>query len=290
MRNNLLLADIIQWLCNVKIGHSSRSAIYLSYLWSISAKLAAVVICLIIILRDNFDRLYAIMPLIQLSPDSIDFPPVDYALEDPNGLLALGGDLSPERLLNAYHNGIFPWFSPDDPILWWSPDPRAILIPEQLHVSRSMTKFINKTSLSVTINTAFHQVIEACADERDEGTWIDPSIQRSYIQLYLQGVAHSVEVWDQQELVGGLYGVEQGSLFCGESMFSRQTNASKLALYVFCQHFIHHGGKLIDCQILNPHTESLGATEIPRSDYLQFLYKLRQQLLSPACWAPQYLR
>ncbi|SUB82984.1 leucyl/phenylalanyl-tRNA--protein transferase [Pragia fontium] len=230
------------------------------------------------------------MPLIQLSADSYDFPPVDYALNDPNGLLALGGDLSPQRLISAYQNGIFPWFSSDDPILWWSPDPRAVLIPQQLHISRSMAKFIKKTPLSVTINQAFEQVISACSSERDEGTWIDLSIQQSYCQLHQQGIAHSVEVWHEGDLVGGLYGVEQGALFCGESMFSRQTNASKLALYAFCCHFLSYGGKLIDCQILNDHTESLGAMEIPRADYLQFLYKLQQESLPQACWTSQKLR
>lgn len=229
------------------------------------------------------------MRIIQLSSDSYDFPPVDYALDDPNGLLALGGDLSPQRLMNAYKNGIFPWFSSDDPILWWSPDPRAILIPQKLYVSRSMAKFIRKTAWRVTLNQAFSQVIKACADERDEGTWIAPAIQQSYIQLHRQGIAHSVEVWDNDELVGGLYGIEQGALFCGESMFSRCTNASKFALYVFCQHFIENGGKLIDCQILNDHTESLGAVEISRSDYLQFLHKFQQLPLLQGCWTQQQL-
>lgn len=229
------------------------------------------------------------MPITQLHPDSVAFPPVEHALKDPNGLLALGGDLSPERLMSAYQNGIFPWFSPDDPILWWSPDPRAILIPQELHVSRSMKKFLRQTQLQVTINMAFDRVIAACANERNEGTWIVPPIQHSYVQLYNHGMAHSVEVWQDAELVGGLYGVEQGSVFCGESMFSRRDNASKLALYALCQHFVNYGGKLIDCQILNDHTESLGAKDILRSDYLHLLHKLQHQQLPIECWVPQRL-
>ncbi|MDR0805765.1 MAG: leucyl/phenylalanyl-tRNA--protein transferase [Enterobacteriaceae bacterium] len=230
------------------------------------------------------------MPLVQLSLDHNNFPPVNNALDEPNGLLAVGGDLSSARLINAYQQGIFPWFSEDDPILWWSPNPRAVLIPQELHLSRSMVKFVKKTPLRVTLNQAFGEVIAACADARNEGTWIAPEIQHAYTQLHQQGLAHSVEVWHEDKLVGGLYGVEQGALFCGESMFSRQTNASKLALYAFCRHFIDCGGKLIDCQILNDHTQSLGAIEIPRSAYLQFLYKLQQKPLSQGCWAAQQLR
>lgn len=229
------------------------------------------------------------MPIAQLHPESVTFPPVEYALDEPNGLLALGGDLSPEWLMSAYQNGIFPWFSPDDPILWWSPNPRAVLVPQELHISRSMKKFLRKTRFRVTLNSAFSQVIAACANERNEGTWIVPSIQRAYLQLHQQNRAHSVEVWEDDGLVGGLYGVDQGALFCGESMFSRRDNASKLALYALCQHFVNYGGKLIDCQILNDHTESLGAIEISRPDYLHFLHKLQQQQLPRECWSPQRL-
>lgn len=229
------------------------------------------------------------MQITQLHPESIAFPPVEYALNEPNGLLALGGDLSQKRLINAYQNGIFPWFSPNDPILWWSPDPRAVLIPQELHISRSMKKFLRKTQFKVTINSAFNKVIAACANKRNEGTWIVPSIQYAYIQLHQQQIAHSVEVWEGDALIGGLYGVEQGLVFCGESMFSQRDNASKLALYALCQHFANYGGKLIDCQILNDHTESLGAIEISRSDYLHFLNKYQQQQLSRECWSPQRL-
>jgi leucyl/phenylalanyl-tRNA--protein transferase len=229
------------------------------------------------------------MRLIQLARDSIAFPSPEGALREPNGLLALGGDLSPARLLMAYQRGIFPWFSPGDPILWWSPDPRAVLIPEQFHLSRSMKRFHNHSPYRVTLNHAFEQVIAGCASDRDEGTWITSDITEAYTRLYELGYAHSIEVWEGRELVGGMYGVIQGALFCGESMFSRRVNASKTALLVFCQHFSGHGGKLIDCQVLNSHTASLGAVEIPRRDYLQHLAALRTEHLSSHCWVPQTL-
>ncbi|WP_435954403.1 leucyl/phenylalanyl-tRNA--protein transferase [Dryocola sp. BD626] len=229
------------------------------------------------------------MRLIQLSRDSIAFPSPEGALREPNGLLALGGDLSPARLLMAYQRGIFPWFSPGDPILWWSPDPRAVLFPEHFHVSRSMKRFHNRSPYRVTLNHAFEQTIAGCADDRSEGTWITHDIVEAYTRLHELGYAHSIEVWEGDELVGGMYGVIQGALFCGESMFSRRENASKTALLVFCQHFLRHGGKLIDCQVLNSHTASLGAIEIPRRDYLRYLATFRPEALVSHCWVPQTL-
>ncbi len=229
------------------------------------------------------------MRLIQLSRDSIAFPSPEGALREPNGLLALGGDLSPARLLMAYQRGIFPWFSPGDPILWWSPDPRAVLFPQRFHLSRSMKRFHKRSPYRVTLNHAFEKVISGCADDRHEGTWITPDIVEAYTRLHELGYAHSVEVWEDDELVGGMYGVIQGALFCGESMFSRRENASKTALLVFCQHFLRHGGKLIDCQVLNSHTASLGAIEIPRRDYLHHLANLRSEHLISHCWVPQIL-
>jgi len=175
------------------------------------------------------------MRLVQLSRQSIAFPSPEGALREPNGLLALGGDLSPSRLLMAYQHGIFPWFSPGDPILWWSPDPRAVLWPGQFHLSRSMKRFHQRSPYRVTLNHAFGQVIEGCANNRDEGTWITSSIVKAYHQLHELGHAHSIEVWQGETLVGGMYGVAQGALFCGESMFSRAENASKTALLIFCQ-------------------------------------------------------
>ncbi|WP_058913176.1 leucyl/phenylalanyl-tRNA--protein transferase [Entomohabitans teleogrylli] len=229
------------------------------------------------------------MRLVQLSRYSMVFPSPEGALREPNGLLALGGDLSPGRLLAAYQRGIFPWFSPGDPILWWSPDPRAVLFPEQFHISRSFQRFIRRSPFRVTLNYAFERVITLCGQQRDEGTWITPEVNTAYCLLHELGHAHSIEVWQEDELVGGMYGVAQGALFCGESMFSRRENASKIALLSFCRHFLHYGGQLIDCQVLNPHTASLGALEIPRRDYLQHLSSLRLQSLEKTCWLPRLL-
>lgn len=229
------------------------------------------------------------MRLVQLSRHSIAFPSPEGALREPNGLLALGGDLSPARLLMAYQRGIFPWFSPGDPILWWSPDPRAILWPEKFHLSRSMKRFHKNSPYRVTLNYAFGQVIEGCANDREEGTWITHDVVDAYHRLHELGHAHSIEVWRKNELVGGMYGVAQGTLFCGESMFSRQENASKTALLVFCAEFIRQGGKLIDCQVLNSHTASLGAVETPRREYLEHLSRLRQQRLPSHFWIPRML-
>lgn len=229
------------------------------------------------------------MRLIQLSRESLNFPPPEMALREPNGLLAMGGDLSPQRLLNAYHRGIFPWFSPGDPILWWSPDPRAVLLPEHFHLSRSMKRFHQKSPYQVTLNQQFQQVIEGCASDRNEGTWITHEVKRAWQKLHELGHAQSIEVWRGEELVGGMYGLELGQIFCGESMFSRSENASKTALLVFSEYFQQQGGKLIDCQVLNPHTLSLGAQEIPRAAYLQYVHSLAHQPLSADCWQPRRL-
>lgn len=229
------------------------------------------------------------MRLVQLSRHSIAFPSPEAALREPNGLLALGGDLSPARLMMAYQQGIFPWFSPGDPILWWSPDPRAVLWPEQFHLSRSMKRFHKASPYRITLNHAFDRVIRSCADDRDEGTWITESIILAYQQLHELGYAHSIEVWRGDELVGGMYGVAQGALFCGESMFSRAENASKTALLVFCQAFVSSGGRLLDCQVLNNHTASLGAVEIPRKTYLEHLSELRTLPLAECFWVPRVL-
>ncbi|ELY7392427.1 leucyl/phenylalanyl-tRNA--protein transferase [Cronobacter universalis] len=229
------------------------------------------------------------MRLVQLSRHSIAFPSPEGALREPNGLLALGGDLSPARLMMAYQQGIFPWFSPGDPILWWSPDPRAVIWPERLHISRSMRRFHRRSPYRVTLNHAFNAVIQGCASDRDDGTWITNDVVIAWQRLHELGHAHSVEVWQDDTLVGGMYGVAQGALFCGESMFSRRENASKTALLVFCDYFLAQGGRLIDCQVLNPHTASLGAVEIPRRDYLQRLAELRPLPLEKRCWVPQTL-
>ncbi|MEH2920179.1 leucyl/phenylalanyl-tRNA--protein transferase [Samsonia erythrinae] len=229
------------------------------------------------------------MNLYQLSSQSLQFPDPSLALDEPNGLLAIGGDLAVDRLNIAYRQGIFPWFSPGEPILWWSPNPRAVLFPDALHLSRSMKKFLKRHPFQATLNQVFDDVIHACAHEHHDGTWITADIISAYRQLHRAGKAHSVEVWQDGTLVGGLYGVEQGSIFCGESMFSRADNASKYALLVFQQHFTRHGGKLIDCQVINAHTASLGVCEIPREHFLQQLAQYRDIPAAEGCWLPQPL-
>ncbi|HEX4871126.1 MAG TPA: leucyl/phenylalanyl-tRNA--protein transferase [Nevskiaceae bacterium] len=201
------------------------------------------------------------------------FPPPEQALREPNGLLALGGDLSVTRLLAAYSQGIFPWYNPDEPILWWSPDPRAILRPEQLRVSRSLGKAIRRADYAVTLDHAFGEVLQACAGERRQqrGTWLGADMREAYRQLHALGFAHSVELWRAGELIGGLYGVSLGQVFFGESMFSRQTDASKIALSWFCRQLQAWGFPLIDCQVASSHLASLGAVEISRSRFLDLL-------------------
>jgi len=220
-----------------------------------------------------------------LTADSIAFPPGNRAMQSPNGLLAAGGDLSPARLLNAYRNGIFPWYSAGQPLLWWCPDPRTVLAPAELHISRSMQKFMRQTPFTVTRDQDFSAVMRACAAPRRdaEGTWITPAMQAAYTQLHELGHAHSIEVWDDKELVGGLYGLALGRVFFGESMFSIRTNASKLAFIALAQHLENCGFALIDCQMPTDHLFSLGARSMPRGDFLQRL----QQLCPPeqgSCW------
>lgn len=226
--------------------------------------------------------------LIAQLDNSYEFPDPTNAMAEPNGLLAFGGDLSAERLRVAYHEGIFPWYSPNELPLWWSPNPRAVLIPGELHTGRTLLRFIRKHTYQITVNYAFDEVIYHCA-QRQEGTWIGPDVLRGYQALHHEGLAHSIEVWHDRQLVGGLYGVCIGTLFCGESMFSRMENASKCAFVAFYHHFLHHGGRLFDCQVLNHHTESLGAKNIPREEFLQHLYQLREQPLQSGCWSEQEL-
>ena len=207
--------------------------------------------------------------MILLNEDII-FPKAHLADED--GLLAIGGDLSPERLVAAYKNGIFPWFSIGEPILWWSPNPRFVLFPEKLKVSKSMKQILRNSNFSVTFNQDFKSVIHACAKTKrngEYGTWITQSMMDAYIQLHHLGLAKSVEVWLQNELVGGLYGVDLGNdVFCGESMFSKVSNASKVGFITFIQNTNY---KLIDCQVYTEHLESLGAEEMERDQFLEYL-------------------
>ena len=201
-------------------------------------------------------------------PDA--FPPVEAALTDPDGLLCVGGDLSPARLLEAYRRGIFPWFSEGQPILWWSPDPRTVLYPAEFKVSRSLAKTIRNRGFAVTVDRAFAEVMAHCADERlrPEGTWISPQMRAAYLRLHELGLAHSYETWDGDRLVGGLYGVALGSVFFGESMFSLERDASKVALAALVRAMIERNGRLIDCQVASTHLESLGARSIPRSQFV----------------------
>ena len=193
------------------------------------------------------------------------FPPITGA--EPNGLLAAGADLSPPRLIDAYQRGIFPWYSAHEPILWWSPAPRCVIVPEQFHASRSLQKHLRMGNFQVTSNHAFADVVHACAtvDDREHGTWITHNMFDAYCNMHTLGWAHSVEVWQEDELVGGVYGLAIGKVFFGESMFSRATDASKIALWVLCRALALMDFKLLDCQIENPHLLSLGAKNISHS-------------------------
>ena len=218
------------------------------------------------------------MPVYQLDDNDYWFPPVSEALDDPQGLLAVGGDLSVSRLLHAYQCGIFPWFSDHDPILWWAPSPRMVINPHQIHISKSMAKVIRKTPFIVTFDHAFERVVKACgstprADQTSVESWITQDMQHAYTQLYRRGYAHSVEVWHGGELVGGLYGVALGRMFFGESMFSRADNASKIAFIHLAQRIAQWGFVLIDCQMHTPHLASLGAQEIPMAEFENYLEK-----------------
>ncbi|GAA6152669.1 leucyl/phenylalanyl-tRNA--protein transferase [Pseudoteredinibacter isoporae] len=211
-----------------------------------------------------------------LLPGSSQFPPTANALEDPNGLLAAGGDLEPDTLLTAYRLGIFPWFDESQPILWWSPSPRAVIIPGEEHLSRSLKKHIRRSDQEIRCNTAFAEVMLACAEPRaeDEGSWITEDMVDAYIELHELGHAHSVETWHEGTLVGGLYGLKVGSVFFGESMFSRQSNASKYAFATLCQIARELGIGLIDCQVHNSHLESLGSQDIERPAFETLLQEL----------------
>lgn len=198
------------------------------------------------------------------------FPPVDEA--EDIGLLAIGGDLNPQRLLLAYSLGIFPWYNPGEPILWWSPDPRCVLFPGNIHISRSLRRALKRSELSVTFDQDFPGVVRACRGMRsDEGTWITPEMYQAYVGLYRLGFAHSVECWRKDQLVGGLYGISLGRIFFGESMFSKEDNASKIALVTLCGRLLESGFRVIDCQQTSPHLLSLGAEEISRRDFCRLL-------------------
>ncbi len=226
-------------------------------------------------------------PLFRLG-DEIDspFPPADQALRRPNGLLAWGGDLHPDRLLRAYRQGIFPWFSEGEPVLWWTPDPRCVLRPHKVYVSSRTRRRYNSGNFRITADTAFAGVIDGCAAPRDgvAGTWITPELKHSFVELHARGITHSVEVWQGDQLVGGIYGMALGRVFFGESMFSRVTDASKMALISLCRQLEHWDFGLLDCQVTNPHLLSMGAIELPRARFIQEIKALANQPGQPGSW------
>ncbi|GLS90305.1 leucyl/phenylalanyl-tRNA--protein transferase [Psychromonas marina] len=228
----------------------------------------------------------------QLTDDPQFFPNVEKALQEPDGLLAIGGDLSPQRIFNAYRNGIFPWFSAGEPLLWWSPSERATIIAGEVHVSKSMKRFINKNHMSITVNHCFSSVISACAMPRatQAETWISEQMIDAYIELHRMGFAHSIEVWHEKKLVGGLYGVCVGQTFCGESMFSQMDNSSKIAFIALNQHFQQAGGKIIDCQMQTGHLKSLGVQTSCRDSFIQNLMVTKDEAIKTTCWDQQQIK
>jgi len=237
--------------------------------------------------------------LYQLHDDDLAFPPLTYALTEPNGLLALGGDLSPQRLVKAYSQGIFPWFSENDPLMWWSPDPRAIINIHDLRINRTLRKLLKKSPYTVTLNQDFSQVIRLCADApfRNEETWIVSEMQSAYIKLHELGFAHSIEVWQQDEsetsqakqLVGGLYGIAINGFFSGESMFYTKSNASKFALVALAKLLDELGVNFIDCQLLNPFLVDMGAIEISRAEFIKQQYDAITKVVPNDFWQTRQL-
>lgn len=240
------------------------------------------------------------------------FPPPENALDDPNGLLAFGGDLSVERLMQAYQQGIFPWFNDGEPILWWSPDPRGIMELKDLHLPRSFKRFLRKHRFKVTLNHDFHAVIEGCASiprkpayygepesdlnqtpshnhQEQSQTWITKQMFEAYLRLHQAGHAHSIEVWDNQQLVGGLYGVSIGAVFCGESMFHKASNASKLAYFHLVKYMTEKEMDFIDCQLQNPFLQSLGCKEVSRNTFLERLAISSSKTIQTNLWHPRVL-
>lgn len=215
-----------------------------------------------------------------------EFPPVEQALTEPDGLLAVGGDLSPTRLLKAYKHGVFPWYNPGEPILWWSPNPRLVLFPDRLRISRSLHKAIRNGGFRISFDQAFGQVVDACSAPRKEekGTWITPEMKTAYNRLHHLGFAHSVECWHEERLVGGLYGVAIGRVFFGESMFHRHNNASKVAFVRLVHWLMDWNYALIDCQVRTDHLISLGAEEIPRKRFVQLIGQGCEEPCAEAAW------
>ena len=218
------------------------------------------------------------MNLAFLDPDQPQFPDPSAALAEPDGLLAFGGNLEPKTLVDAYRQGIFPWYQDEDPILWWSPATRCLIEPKALNISRRLLRLLRQQPYQIKTDSAFSEVVKACAEPRgDGGTWITEEMMEAYTALHEQGQAHCVEVWDGSDLVGGIYGVHIGGIFCGESMFSRVDNGSKIAIAHLCQWMAVEGLELLDCQMINPHLLSLGAISMPRSDFLMRLRNIRDR-------------
>lgn len=228
------------------------------------------------------------MQLIALDPfdPTQKFPESNLALTDPNGLLAIGGCLSPQRLLNAYRHGIFPWYNEGEPILWWSPNPRLVLFPDAIKISRSLRKTINRQTYQLSVDQAFSQVISACAEPRanQQGTWISAEMNDAYNKLHQLGSAHSVEAWLNDELVGGLYGIAIGQVFFGESMFHTKTDASKVAFVYLTRQLKQWGYQLIDCQVYSSHLVSLGAEEIDRQQFNMLLDQFCPAAVKEQAW------
>lgn len=226
------------------------------------------------------------MPLFRLS-EGLDFPPAWLARSD--GLLCIGGDLSAQRILLAYENGIFPWFSESEPILWWSPDPRLVLFPDNIKISRSLNKKIKKDYFHLTVDSAFEETILSCSKPRRKeyaGTWLVEEMINAYVHLHKLGYAHSIETWKEDRLVGGLYGICLGGVFFGESMFSFENDASKIALATLANHLKQYQFDLIDCQVTTNHLLSMGATEIPRNSYLDIIQKSVKRTDIKNIWNP----
>jgi leucyl/phenylalanyl-tRNA--protein transferase len=224
-----------------------------------------------------------------ISPKTLDFPCPNQALTDPDGLLAIGGDLSTDRLIHAYQTGIFPWFNEGEPIMWWSPSQRAVLPIGSIKISRSLKKLANKNMYTAKVNCNFIEVIQGCIEQRanKEGTWINTEMLDAYINLHKLGFAHSIEIYNQaNRLVGGLYGVMVNDVFCGESMFHTESNCSKLAFWALHNHLKNNNVRLIDCQIENAHLSSLGAETVTRDEFLSTLKKTSQICNLSSLWRP----
>lgn len=226
--------------------------------------------------------------MIPLLGPSDSFPPVERALDEPNGLLAAGGGLGVARLLDAYSRGIFPWFSAGDPVLWWCPDPRMVLPTDGVHVSRSLRRRLRKRDYTLTMDRAFGEVMTACAAPRrhERGTWLVPSMIRAYQRLFERGAAHSIEVWMGETLAGGLYGVAVGRMFFGESMFTRRSDGSKIAIVALAAQLARWRFPFIDCQMRTEHLATLGAIDVPRRRFVQEVERLVQEPGMPSPWTP----